>query len=160
MSSKSPLSAHLAPGDVIVSLDGMPIRDAQEWREIIAIRDEQALRYSNASDDYKRFMGINGRKGYCVPVHLIDESKQIHLVDNQSACLNELTPFVRAFCFDSSILNGSSSVDDQYERKESRHCLNTKDIIKLKKCGDGWVTIRPIGNNCKCSEVDFECSKT
>ncbi|XP_059656240.1 membrane-bound transcription factor site-2 protease homolog [Cornus florida] len=152
VSSSSPLSGYLSPGDLIISLDGMRIHNVQEWMEMASLLDEQALQNSNSSNDFNRFMTVNGRKGYCVPSPLMEESKDIQLINNGSICPNELTAFVTISCFDP--IDGSGE-DDHQKSRESIHCLTAKDIVKLKKCGDGWMKSISNSSSCPCSEDEY-----
>ncbi|KAA8537145.1 hypothetical protein F0562_029629 [Nyssa sinensis] len=154
--STSPFSGFLSPGDQIISLDGTRIHNVQEWMEKAALLDEQMLQNLNSSNDYKHFTTVNDRKGYCIPSSLTDQSKDILLIDNQSTCPNELTPFANISCFDSSTPVDGSSEDDHQNRRESMFCLAAKDIVKLKKCGDGWVKSISNRSSCLCSE-DESC---
>ncbi|KAK9268079.1 hypothetical protein L1049_010518 [Liquidambar formosana] len=156
VSSTSPLSGYLSRGDVIVSLDGIRVHNVQEWMEMTTLIDEQTLQFSNGSGDHQRFMEINGRKGYCVPSSLMEESKNIQLINSQSACPNKLTAFVIVSCFDPRMLDNGSSEDDHHKQRESRYCLEAKEIVKLKKCGDGWVTTVTNRSSCICSQ-DESC---
>ncbi|KAL5773793.1 hypothetical protein ACOSQ2_013717 [Xanthoceras sorbifolium] len=148
--STSPLSGYLSPGDVIVSLDGLHIHDEQDWMEMVALLDKRTFQDQNSSE-YKGLEAVDGSKGYCVPSSMIEESKKIQLVDNQSACPNDFFAFVTVHCFNTSMSGNVSSEDGQPDKRESRYCLNAKDIVKLNKCGNGWVT--PLTNEscCFCS---------
>uniref|UniRef100_A0A5B7A8A7 Endopeptidase S2P n=1 Tax=Davidia involucrata TaxID=16924 RepID=A0A5B7A8A7_DAVIN len=156
VSSISPFSGFLSPGDLIISMDGTHIHNVQEWMEMAALLDKQTLRNSNSSNDFKHFMTVNDRKGYCVPSSLMDQSKDILLIDNRSACPIELTPFVNISCSESSMLVDGSSEDDYQNRRESMYCLAAKDIVRLEKCGDGWVKSISNRSSCLCSK-DESC---
>ncbi|CAK9135404.1 unnamed protein product [Ilex paraguariensis] len=149
VSSISPLSGYLSPGDLIVSLDGIHIHHAQEWMDIVTLLDEQTLQNSKHYSDSENFVTVNERKGYCVPKSFFEESMHIDLKDNVTTCPNELTAFASISCFDSSTLGGVSSGD-----RKNIHCLNAKDIVKLKKCGDGWVMTVSNRSNCLCSGAE------
>ncbi|KAJ9183350.1 hypothetical protein P3X46_007215 [Hevea brasiliensis] len=150
--STSPLSGYLSPGDMIVSLDGKHIRHEQEWIEMTALMQEQALQSSSHSENSKGFAIVHSRKGYCVPTSLIEESKKMHLVYNQSSCPNDLTEFVAIQCFDSSKLDDVSNGDDHLNKRGSRHCLSATDVVKLNKCSHGRVTEITNGSSCICSQ--------
>lgn len=152
ISSTSPLVGYLSPGDVIVSLDGVRIHNVQEWMEMTALIGEKTLQYSNSSEDIQRSAKLNPGKGYCVPSSLMGENTKIQLADNHSFCPNELTAFVTVPCFVLSMLGESNSEDSHPERRESLHCLAAKDIVKLNKCGDGWVTTVTNRSSCICSQ--------
>lgn len=150
LSSTSPLSQYLSPGDLIISLDGVRIHNAQEWMEMTALIDEASLRITNHSKYDGDFEIVTGRKGYCVP-NLLDRQK-ILSVGNQSACPNDLTAFAKIPCFDMRMSDGRSSEDGHPKGRQDTHCMNANDIVKLKKCGDGWATITN-GSSCTCSLV-------
>ncbi|KAG8633816.1 membrane-bound transcription factor site-2 protease homolog isoform X3 [Manihot esculenta] len=150
--STSPLSGYLSPGDVIMSLDGKHIHNEQEWMEMTSVIHERALQHSNHSENSIGFAMIHNRKGYCVPTSLIEESKKIHLVYNQSSCPDDLTEFVAIQCYGSSKLDDVSNGDDHLNKRESRLCLKATDVVKLNKCSDGWVTEITNGSSCICSQ--------
>lgn len=154
VSSTSPLYGYLSTGDLIVSLDGIRIHNAEEWMEKTALLDEQALENSKTYSDFKKsFPIVNGRKGYCIPSSLIDENKHIQLMDNQTTCPNELTLFVTISCLDSRMMDDRISEADHQDRRDGIHCLPAKDIVTLRKCGDGWMKTESKESNCLCSEV-------
>ncbi|KAJ0017770.1 hypothetical protein Pint_11683 [Pistacia integerrima] len=153
--STSPLSGYLSPGDVIVSLDGIHIHNERDWMEMASSLDRQTLQNSNLTG-FTGLRAANGRKGYCVPNSMIEESKKIQLVDSQSGCPGEFTAFVTVECSDTSTSSNVTSEDGQSNKRESRHCLNAKDIVKLNKCGDGWMSTVTNQSSCICSK-DESC---
>lgn len=149
MSSASPLFKYISPGDLIVSLDGMRIHDAEEWVEItntLRLQTNQNLK------DYEDLKVANRRKGYCVPRSLIEESYHIQS-DARSTCPDELSSFITIPCLHSSTSNGTLSEKIIEKRRDHIHCLNAKDIVELKKCGHGWIEIASSESSCSCSEV-------
>ncbi|XP_018817730.2 membrane-bound transcription factor site-2 protease homolog isoform X1 [Juglans regia] len=153
--STSPLSQYLSPGDLIISLDGVRIHNAQEWMEMTALIDEVSLHITNHSKYNGDFGRVTGRKGYCVPNFMTEDPEKILSVDNQSACPNDLTAFAKIPCLDMRMSDGGSSEDGHPKRRQDTHCMNAKDIVKLNKCGDGWATITN-GSSCTCS-LDESC---
>ncbi|PSS11067.1 Membrane-bound transcription factor site-2 protease [Actinidia chinensis var. chinensis] len=153
VSSTSPLSGVLSPGDLIMSLDGIQIRNPQEWMEMSSNIQEKTLKISNFSND-SQFTSANGQKGYCVPSFLMEASKDFRLTEDQSTCPKELTTFATISCFNSSML-ANSSIEDNY-KSNGMHCLNATDIVKLKKCGGGWVKSAINKSSCLCPE-DQSC---
>uniref|UniRef100_A0A6N2K2Z1 Endopeptidase S2P n=1 Tax=Salix viminalis TaxID=40686 RepID=A0A6N2K2Z1_SALVM len=136
----SPLSGYLSPGDVIVSLDGKHIHNEQDWMEITTVLiDEQTLQSSNLSKSFEGLAIVHRMKGYCVPTSVIEESKEMLFIENQSACPDDLTGFVAVQCFNSSKSDIVSN-EDGISLRQRWHCLNARDVVKLNKCGDGWVT--------------------
>ena len=152
MSSTSPLSGVLSPGDLIMSLDGIQIRNPQEWMEMSSNIQEKTLKISNFSND-SQFTSANGQKGYCVPSFLMEASKDFRLTEDQSTCPKELTTFATISCFNSSML-ANSSIEDNY-KSNGMHCLNATDIVKLKKCGGGWIKSAINKSSCLCPEVQI-----
>lgn len=148
----SPLSGYLSPGDIILSLDEIHIHNPQEWMGMASVIDKQTgQQNSHFSKDFKSFITQKGRKGYCVPGSLVEESKKILWDKNQSVCPDDLVPFTTISCSDAIVFDGDDKND---ERRKSVHCLTAMDIIKLRKCGDGWVTTVTNGTSCACSEVE------
>jgi S2P endopeptidase len=150
--STSPLSGYLSPGDAIVSLDGKRIHNDQEWMETTALIDERTLQSSNLSKSFEALAIVHQMKGYCVPTSVIEESNEMLFIENQSACPDELTEFVAVQCFNSS-KSDNVNIEDGISQRQRRHCLNAKDVVKLNKCGDGWVTEITKGSSCLCSQV-------
>ncbi|XP_052201792.1 membrane-bound transcription factor site-2 protease homolog isoform X2 [Diospyros lotus] len=154
VSSTSPLSGFLSPGDVITSIDGISIHDAQEWKEIAARAHEQTLKISNLLDFH--FTMTNGTKGYCVPHSLMEVSERVQLRDGLSTCANEFMPFATLSSFNSGMLDDGSIENNHQSNRESIRCLVAKDIVKLNKCGNGWVKSASNKSSCLCSE-DESC---
>ncbi|PRQ30241.1 putative S2P endopeptidase [Rosa chinensis] len=142
--STSPLSGYLSRGDVIVSVDGVPIRNAQEWMDMAAFLNELSLNDGNHNVDVQSVGTVSNRKGYCVPNPMMEESKQMLILDNQYSCPDGLTSFTTVPCAYTSI------------NIEKTYCLNAKDVVKLNKCGDGWPPTITNGSNCICSQ-DESC---
>ncbi|XP_058197575.1 membrane-bound transcription factor site-2 protease homolog isoform X3 [Rhododendron vialii] len=152
--SSSPLSGFLSSGDLVMSMDGITIHNPQEWMEVAAHIHEQTLRNSNFSNSF-HFTMANGNKGYCVPSSLMEASTDVLLTDDQSTCPNEFTAFTTLSCSNSSMLDDGSIADKYQNSREGMHCLIAKDIVKLRKCGDGWVKSASNRSSCPCSEVYF-----
>ncbi|WCJ24433.1 hypothetical protein M5689_006393 [Euphorbia peplus] len=149
--SSSSLSGYLSPGDVILTLDGKRIHNEQEWGEMTALINDKVLQSSRHLENSKGLAIVHGGMSYCVSNSLVEESRMINLVDDQASCPNDLTEFVAIKC------SGSSELDNGIgygysNRTENRHCLNAKDVVKLKKCNHGWVTKTTDGSNCLCSQ--------
>ncbi|KAI8533897.1 hypothetical protein RHMOL_Rhmol10G0046200 [Rhododendron molle] len=149
--SSSPLSGFLTSGDLVMSMDGITIHNPQEWMEVAAHIHEQTLRNSNFSNSFD-FTMANGNKGYCVPSSLMEGSTDVLLTDDQSTCPNEFTAFATLSCSNSSMLDDGSITDKYQNSREGMHCLIAKDIVKLRKCGDGWVKSASNRSSCPCSE--------
>lgn len=149
VSSASPLFKYISPGDFIVSLDGIRIHDAEEWMEITNMLHQQT---NQNLKDYEYLKVDNRRKGYCVPRSLIQESYHV-LSDARISCPDELSSFVTMPCLPLSTSNDTSSDDNNEKRTDHIYCLNAKDIVELKKCGDGWMEIASNESSCSCLEV-------
>lgn len=152
--STSPLSGYLSPGDAIVSLDGKLIHNDREWMETTALIDEQTLQSSNLSKSFEGLAIVHQMKGYCVPTSVIEESNEMLFIENQPACPDDLTEFVAVQCFNSS-KSDNVNIEDGISQRQRRHCLNAKDVVKLNKCGDGWVTEITKGSSCLCSQEEY-----
>ena len=146
MPSTSPLSGYLSSGDVIVSVDGVPIRNTQEWMDMAAFLNELSL--NDRSHDMEAQGVGTSVKGYCVPNPMMEESGPKLGGNNQSLCPDSLTSFTTVPCAYASI-----SGDDHLRNSGKTYCLNAKDVIKLSKCGDGWPPTITNGSNCICSQV-------
>lgn len=141
MPSKSPLFGYLSPGDTVVSLDGIRVYKPSEWLELAAILDKQNTETSNASFGGSR--RFHHGKGYCVPISMVEEGFKGKMVENRYVCPGDLTPFSTMPC------------SDVAAPREVSVCLDAKDIVKLNKCGDGWVTTSETHDNsgCVCPQV-------
>ncbi|KAF5742402.1 membrane-bound transcription factor site-2 protease isoform X1 [Tripterygium wilfordii] len=152
--STSPLFGYLSPGDVIVSIDGKHIHNAQEWMEMAALIDKQRFQSLNNSKYVKDFGIVDGRTGYCVPNSMIKGKQRLHLTDNPSACPNDLTAFVSIHGFDLSTLDDFSE-DGHLNGSQTGLCLNARDIVKCNKCSAEWATTsNSDGSNFTCPQED------
>lgn len=144
MPSISPLFGYLSHGDIIVSLDGIQVHKPSEWLELAAILDNQNSKTSNGSLYLGDSRRIHHGKGYCVPNALIEEGFNGKMVDSQFVCPGDLTAFRTMPCSNAA-------------QREVTVCLDAKDIVKLNKCGDGWVTTSDTDNKsgCVCPQVNI-----
>lgn len=149
MSPKSPLAGYLAPNDLIISLDGTRIHTVQEWKETIALLNMQMLKSFGNSSDLKSSLATRGRTGYCIRSYLIKESMQIQTQweGNSTTCPSELFAFISIPCIDPLKFDNVTLEGNHLEGRGIIHCLNPKDVIKLKKCANDD------GSSCRCSEV-------
>lgn len=136
-----------------MSLDGVHIHSAEEWMEMTVLIDNVTRQITDHTEYVEGFGTVNVRKGYCVPNFMIEDGQKIQSVDNQSACPNDLTAFVTIPCLDTRMSDGGNSKNGHPKRRQSTHCMNAQDIVKLYKCGDGWTTITN-GSSCTCSLVN------
>lgn len=149
----SPLFGHLAPGDVILSVDNVPITNAQEWLKINTLTYNTQLKNANIYLHTGDLGVLNKTKGYCVPSFVMEESKITESLENQHACPSELTAFVKVVCSANVTLDDGQSETDLSNRIWNVYCLNAKDVIKLNKCGDDWGLATTKESGCRCSQV-------
>lgn len=146
MPQTSALSGYLSPYDVIMSLDGSNIKSPQEWMNKMAQINAQILLKFTYLEESLHSQAVSGRKGYCIPNSWVENSR-----NDQFSCPDELTAFVSISCFNSSLLVGSIHGGNDKNKVENRHCLIAQDVVKFKKCRDGWENND--GSHCACSEV-------
>ncbi|KAK6123065.1 hypothetical protein DH2020_043184 [Rehmannia glutinosa] len=146
----SPLSGYLSPHDIIFSLDDFHIRTAEEWKQVIALLTEQT--HMRSSGPYGGI--VNVEKGYCVPRSLIEESTHLQFEGNRTICPSELIAFAYVTCLDVSKYNDGGDKNNYQEEGKKIHCLDAKDVIKLRKCAYNTVQSPRNRNNCLCSEVE------
>lgn len=153
MSPTSPLSGHLSPGDVIMSLDDFRINNAQEWSQIIAVLAERSYPNSQNHSLLENPMKRSIAKGYCIPHSLVEEGKHVSLEGNGASCPDELSAFITIPCLDQAMPD-----DDNLEVNHQRdggvlHCFYAKNVLKQEKCGDGWGRLHSNRSSCLCSKV-------
>lgn len=149
----SPLSGYLARGDVILSVDNVPITNAREWLELNTLTYNIQLKNINISQHTRDFGVVN--KGYCVPSFMMKESKVTELPKNQHVCPSELTAFLKVLCSANITLDNGQTETDLSNSKWPVYCLNAKNVVKLNKCGDDWGLATTEGSGCTCSQVDI-----
>ncbi|KAK6118548.1 hypothetical protein DH2020_047704 [Rehmannia glutinosa] len=146
----SPLSGYLSPHDVIFSLDDFHIHTAEEWKQVIALLTKQT--HMRSSGPYGGI--VNVEKGYCVPRSLIEESTNLQFEGNRTICPSELIAFAYVTCLDVSKYNDGGDKNNYQEEGKKIHCLDAKDVIKLRKCAYNTVQSPRNRNYCLCSEVE------
>ncbi|KAH6828554.1 hypothetical protein C2S53_013802, partial [Perilla frutescens var. hirtella] len=150
--SMSPLSGYLSAYDVILSLDEFRIHTAEEWMQKITLLTKQTPPLS-----FDQSSGIaNVHKSYCVPSSLIEKSIHIPFTGYETYCPNELFAFAPVTCPDMSKYDYSGNKTNHQESGEIIHCLNAKDVIKLRKCAYDPVQASKKSSGCNCSE-DESC---
>ncbi|KAL9263564.1 Membrane-bound transcription factor site-2 protease-like protein [Drosera capensis] len=152
VSSSSPVSSYLSPGDIIVSVDGIRIFNPQEWMELATLIEESTFQNFTHSVVSSNLVIGNGRKGYCVPHSLVEKNIKLPLMIEQPVCPDELTAFGIASCSTSALQyddgrNGNSQLKTMY-------CLNAADVVRYKEC-DGPQTSNEDGGSCLCSEGEM-----
>ncbi|KAK7250685.1 hypothetical protein RIF29_33274 [Crotalaria pallida] len=149
----SPLSGYLAPGDVILSVDNVPVRNAQEWLELNTLTYNIKLNNVNISQHTGDVPIVNRMKGYCVPSFTMEESKITETY--QDACPSELTSFVKVSCSYNITLDAGQNQTDLLNKPRNMYCLKAKDVVKLNKCGGHWGPDVTNGSGCTCSQDEF-----
>ncbi|KAL3630074.1 hypothetical protein CASFOL_023058 [Castilleja foliolosa] len=128
----SPLSGYLSPRDVILSLEGVRVRNVVEWRRTIGSLAER-----------------NVGKGYCVPRSL---SARFQFEGNQTVCPNELIAFGSAACDENKYIYCLDAKDVIKLRKCGSPINNNKSdclcseidelcLTPIQMPGLGWVEI-------------------
>lgn len=153
----SPLSGYLSPRDLIISLGGTRIHTVQEWKETIALLNTMnILQNFKSSTNIEDFMTRIDRKGYCVPYYMIKESISTTLENNKTACPDEFYMFASTPCLDSHTLEDARKEQNPLQERGRICCFYPKDIMQLKKCGDGWGKGLRNRSSCSCLE-DESC---
>ncbi|KAF5204364.1 Membrane-bound transcription factor site-2 protease-like protein [Thalictrum thalictroides] len=152
VTSTSPLSSYLSPGDIIESVDGLKIHDPREWMEMLTLMSKQSLQNLQYGNDSESSQAITSIKGYCVPNDWMKDEEKIQLVDNYSFCPAGLTAFSTVPCFDTNVFDDVSSEDVRRNTTKGRQCFNAGDVVQLNKCGKGWLENRTNGSSCDCSQ--------
>uniref|UniRef100_A0ACD5VP69 Uncharacterized protein n=1 Tax=Avena sativa TaxID=4498 RepID=A0ACD5VP69_AVESA len=150
----SPLSGYLSVHDVILSVDGLNIRGTDDWMKMLdqgTIEKISSREFLGGSQSYG---ATTSGKGYCVPNSWLDASKNLWQINDKLACPDELIVFGKFTCNSSTTF---SETDRGSEKKEaeSKYCLIAKDIVKLKKCGNGWWGTKDDESNCTCLEDEY-----
>lgn len=155
MSPSSPLSGYLSPRDLIISLGGTRVHTVQQWKETIGLLNTmKILQNFESSTHIEDFMARIDRKGYCVPDYLFKESITTTLENNKTTCPDEFYAFASTPCLDSDTLKDARNEENHPQERERIHCFYPKDIIQLKKCGDGWDRSLRNRSSCSCLEVN------
>ncbi|CAO1948142.1 unnamed protein product [Urochloa humidicola] len=150
----SPLSEYLSAHDVILSVDGLKITRTDEW---IKILNQDTTAKSNGPEfleGSQRYVASNSGKGYCVPDSWMDASKNLWQVRDKLPCPDELIAFEKAISNGSAIFTKTSRGSDQKEL-EGKYCLIAKDVVKLRKCGNGWQMTEDDGSSRGCFEDEY-----
>ncbi|CAL4948403.1 unnamed protein product [Urochloa decumbens] len=151
----SPLSEYLSAHDVILSVDGVKVTRTDEW---IKILNQDTTEKSNGPEfleGSQRYVPTNSGKGYCVPDSWVDASKNLWQVRDRLPCPDELIAFEKAISKDSAIFTKKTSRDSDQKELEGKYCLIAKDVVKLRKCGNGWQMTEDDGNSRGCFEDEY-----
>ncbi|CAJ1942091.1 unnamed protein product [Sphenostylis stenocarpa] len=149
----SPLSGYLAPGDVILSVDNVTIRNAQEWLKLNTLTYNVKLSNVNLSQRSGDMEIVNKMKGYCIPSFMMEESKITELLGTQHVCPGERTAFVKLDSANVTLHDGQKETN-LLNKGWSMYCLNAKDVVKRNRCGDdrGLATLEGGGSTCPQDE--------
>lgn len=150
----SPLFGYLAPGDVIRSVDNVPIINAQEWLKLNTLTYDNQLKIINISQHIGDLGVLSNTKGYCVPSLVMEAGKMTELLESQHVCPGKRTAFVKLSCSDNITLDEGQNETELSNGRWNIYCLNAKDVVKHDKCGNGWGLATSKGSSCLCSQVD------
>ncbi|GFP91853.1 membrane-bound transcription factor site-2 protease [Phtheirospermum japonicum] len=139
----SPLSGYLSPRDVILSLNGVRVRDVEEWRQTIGSLTER-----------------NVGKGYCVPRSL---SARFQFEGNRTVCPDELIAFGSATCDENNYIHCLDAKDVvklqkcgspiNNNNKSDCFCSEVDEscLTPIQMPGLGWVEITYSSLQCRNS---------
>ncbi|TKW15727.1 hypothetical protein SEVIR_5G255500v4 [Setaria viridis] len=153
ISQTSPLSEHLSAHDVILSVDGLKITRIDEW---IKILNQDTTAKSNGPEfleGSQRYVATSSGKGYCVPESWMDASKNLWHIRDKLPCPDELIAFEKAISNGSAILTEKTGRGSDQKEVEGKYCLIAKDVVKLRKCGNGWQRTEDDGISRACFEA-------
>uniref|UniRef100_A0A0D9V3N0 Uncharacterized protein n=1 Tax=Leersia perrieri TaxID=77586 RepID=A0A0D9V3N0_9ORYZ len=141
----SPLSGYLSTYDFILSVDGLNMTRSDEWMKMLAQDNVEKTRSLDLLEGYESHGATGSRKGYCVPNSWMDASKNLWKINDNLSCPDDLLFFQK--------MSGKSS--DKKEAEE-KYCLIANDVVKLKKCGNGWQGTEDDRNNfAACLEDEY-----
>ncbi|XP_006644452.2 membrane-bound transcription factor site-2 protease homolog [Oryza brachyantha] len=142
----SPLSEYLSAHDFILSVDGLNITRPDEWMEMLAQDNVEKVSSHDLLESYESYGTSGSRKGYCVPNSWIDASKNLWQINDKLSCPDDLMTFQQM---------SGKGIDKK--EAEDKYCLIAKDVVKLKKCGNGWWEAKDDRSNFACLEDEY-CS--
>lgn len=147
--STSPLSGYLSANDLIMSLDEFRVHTAEEWKQKVNVLTKTPLSIG-------QYDGIaNVQKSYCVPRSLIEKSIHVPFTGYEPSCPNELFAFAPITCPDLREYDDGVNKTNHQQSGDTYHCLNAKDVIKLRKCAHDPVQTSTNISGCLCSEVIY-----
>ncbi|PUZ55552.1 hypothetical protein GQ55_5G221500 [Panicum hallii var. hallii] len=148
----SPLSEYLSVHDVILSVDGLKITRTDEWIKILNQDTTAKSSGPEFLEGSQRYVATNSGKGYCVPDSWVDASKNLWQIRDKLPCPAELIAFEKAISNDSAIFTEKIGRGSDQKEVEGKYCLIAKDVVKLRKCGNGWQTTEDDGT---CFEDEY-----
>uniref|UniRef100_A0A0D9YCJ7 Endopeptidase S2P n=1 Tax=Oryza glumipatula TaxID=40148 RepID=A0A0D9YCJ7_9ORYZ len=140
----SPLSGYLSAHNFILSVDGLNITRADEWMKMLTQDNVVQISSRDLLEGSEGYRATGSRKGYCVPNSWMDASKNLWQINDKLSCPDDLVAFQRM----SEKGIGKKEVEDKY-------CLIAKDVVKLKKCGNGWRGVEDGRSNFTCLEDEY-----
>ncbi|XP_062216827.1 membrane-bound transcription factor site-2 protease homolog isoform X2 [Phragmites australis] len=151
----SPLSEYLYAHDVILSVDGLKITTTDEWIKML----DQSTTEKNSGPEFlegsQRYVATSSGKGYCVPNSWMDASKNLWQISDKLSCPDELIAFEKMICNGSVIFTEKTGRGSDQKEVEGKYCLIAKDVVKLRKCGNGWRRTVDDGSSCVCFQDEY-----
>lgn len=148
----SPLSEYLSARDVVLSVDGLKITRTDEWIKIL----NQGTTARSSSTEFlegsQRYVVTSSDKGYCVPKSWMDASKNLWQIRDKLPCPDELIAFEKIISNGSAIFTKRTGRGSDQKEVEGKYCLIAKDVVKLRKCGNGWQKTEDDGSSSACFE--------
>ena len=71
---------------------------------------------------------INKPRGHCVPSSLVEKSRQVPFLFNESSCPDLLNAFVTFSCHISTSHNDSLTRTDKLNMNETIYCMNALEV--------------------------------
>jgi S2P endopeptidase len=131
-------------------VDGLKITRTDEWIKILNQDTTAKSSGPEFLEGSQRYVATNSGKGYCVPDSWVDASKNLWQIRDKLPCPAELIAFEKAISNDSAIFTEKIGRGSDQKEVEGTYCLIAKDVVKLRKCGNGWQTTEDDGT---CFEV-------
>ncbi|TVU35723.1 hypothetical protein EJB05_17626 [Eragrostis curvula] len=151
----SPLSEYLSAHDVILSVDGLKLTRTDEWIKVLDQGTTLKTNDPEFMEGSQRYAATSSSKGYCVPNSWMDASKNLWQISNELPCPDELIAFEKMFCNGSTVFSEKTGSDSDQKQAEGKYCLIAKDVVKLRKCGNGWLRTKNDGSRCACFQDEY-----
>ncbi|WVZ69426.1 hypothetical protein U9M48_018214 [Paspalum notatum var. saurae] len=151
----SPLLEYLSTHDVILSVDGLKITRTDEWIKVLNQGTAAKSSGTESLEGSKRYVVTSSGKGYCVPSSWMDASKSLWQIRDKLYCPDELLAFEKVICNSSGTFTEKTDGASGQKKVEGKYCLIAKDVVKLRKCGNGWQRTEDDGSSCACFEDEY-----
>ncbi|KAJ1284574.1 hypothetical protein BS78_03G215100 [Paspalum vaginatum] len=151
----SPLLEYLSAHDVILSVDGMKITRTDEWIKVLNQGTAAKSSGTEFLEGSERYVVTSSGKGYCVPSSWMDASKSLWQIRDKLYCPDELIAFEKVICNSSGTFTEKTGGASGQKEVEGKYCLIAKDVVKLRKCGNGWQRTEDDGSSCACFEDEY-----